>query len=399
MRDVKPGGAFLINCQWTAEELERAPVGRGQALHRRERHQALHSSTPSTWPSRSAWASAPTPSCSPPSSPWRRSCPQEEAIQYMKDAATKSYAKKGQDIVDMNHKAIDAGATAFVQVEVPDGVGRRPRTRRRLPASRAVPRRSRSWRTSCSPWAAWTATPCPCPRSSATKTASSRWAPRPTRSAAWPCRCPSGTPDTCIQCNQCAFVCPHATIRPFALTDEELASGPGSDQACSRQAARWALTCSTRLPSRRSTAWAAACASSSARPTSLTMMPMADTLDEQPVFDYCVSKVARKPELEATRRSRAASSSSPCSSSPAPAPAAPRPPMPAWSPSCSAIACTSPTRRAAPPSGAVRQRRRPTRVNADGHGPAWSNSPVRGQRRARHGHAARLRGRAGQGRR
>ncbi len=45
--------------------------------------------------------------------------PQEEAIQYMKDAATKSYAKKGQDVVDMNHKAIDAGATAFVQVEVP----------------------------------------------------------------------------------------------------------------------------------------------------------------------------------------------------------------------------------------------------------------------------------------
>ena len=45
--------------------------------------------------------------------------PQEEAIQYMKDAATKSYLKKGQDVVDMNHRAIDAGATAFVQVEVP----------------------------------------------------------------------------------------------------------------------------------------------------------------------------------------------------------------------------------------------------------------------------------------
>ena len=46
------------------------------------------------------------------------------------------------------------------------------------------------------------------------------------RSAAWPCRCLSGTPDTCIQCNQCAFVCPHATIRPFALTDAEMAQAP-----------------------------------------------------------------------------------------------------------------------------------------------------------------------------
>src|SRR5699024_10472596 len=45
--------------------------------------------------------------------------PQEEAIQHMKDAATKSYLKKGQDIVDMNHKAIDIGATAFKKVEVP----------------------------------------------------------------------------------------------------------------------------------------------------------------------------------------------------------------------------------------------------------------------------------------
>ena len=45
--------------------------------------------------------------------------PQEEAIQCMKDAATKSYLKKGQDVVDMNHRAIEAGATAFTQVEVP----------------------------------------------------------------------------------------------------------------------------------------------------------------------------------------------------------------------------------------------------------------------------------------
>ena len=45
--------------------------------------------------------------------------PQTEAIQYMKDAATHSYLKKGQDVVDMNHKAIDMGATAFHKFEVP----------------------------------------------------------------------------------------------------------------------------------------------------------------------------------------------------------------------------------------------------------------------------------------
>ena len=45
--------------------------------------------------------------------------PEAEAIQYMKDAATHSYLKKGQDIVDMNHKAIDLGASAYKKVEVP----------------------------------------------------------------------------------------------------------------------------------------------------------------------------------------------------------------------------------------------------------------------------------------
>ena len=45
--------------------------------------------------------------------------PEDEAIGYMKDAATHSYLKKGQDVVDMNHKAIDIGATAFHKFEVP----------------------------------------------------------------------------------------------------------------------------------------------------------------------------------------------------------------------------------------------------------------------------------------
>src|SRR5699024_12063669 len=45
--------------------------------------------------------------------------PEAEAIQYMKDAATHSYLKKGQDVVDMNHKAIDMGATAFKKFTVP----------------------------------------------------------------------------------------------------------------------------------------------------------------------------------------------------------------------------------------------------------------------------------------
>ena len=100
--------------------------------------------------------------------------PQEEAIQYMKDAATKSYAKKGADIVDMNHKAIDAGATAFVQVDVPealeDGRSGAKDLRHRWPSRDGGARHQRHGARG--PHGRRLA--CPCPPSSATRTASSR---------------------------------------------------------------------------------------------------------------------------------------------------------------------------------------------------------------------------------
>ena len=67
-----------------------------EALHRKEQHSASTPSTPLTLPSRSAWASAPTPSCSPPSSRWPRSCPMADAIKYMKDAGRAFLRQEGR---------------------------------------------------------------------------------------------------------------------------------------------------------------------------------------------------------------------------------------------------------------------------------------------------------------
>ena len=96
--------------------------------------------------------------------------------------------------------------------------------------------------------------------------------------------------------------------------------------------------------------------------------------DQQAVFDYCVARGC--PQARAGRQHRQGQpvQAARCWSSPAPAPAAPKPPMPAWSPSCSATACTLPTPPAAPPSGAARLPPPPTAPTSDGHGPAWSNS-------------------------
>ena len=146
----------------------------------------------------------------------------------MKDAATKSYAKKGADIVDMNHKAIDAGATAFVQVDVPEAwktAEAAPETlRHRWPSRDGGARHQRHGARG----RAWMATRCPFPPSSATRTAQFPLGASAYEKRGVAVSVPEWNPDTCIQCNQCSFVCPHATIRPFALTDAEDGAGSGA---------------------------------------------------------------------------------------------------------------------------------------------------------------------------
>ena len=151
--------------------------------------------------------------------------PADDAIKYMKDAATKSYMKKGQAIVDANHKAIDAGASAFHKVEIPADwatatdephelsfEGRLAVTEQAKHIMEPVNRMEGD----------------SLPVSAFAKNPDGQWelglSQYEKRGVA--VYVPHWDPSKCIQCNQCAFVCPHATIRPFVLEDEEIANAP-----------------------------------------------------------------------------------------------------------------------------------------------------------------------------
>ena len=295
VNDVKPGGTFMINCQWTPEELEhhlnaeakRYIANNGIKLYTinaidlaREIGMGKRTNTIL----QSAFFTL------------ANVIPQDEAIQYMKDAATKSYMKKGQDVVDMNHRAIDAGVTAFVQVEVPaswaeavdegeapalegraevvkmvreimEPVGRMDGDR--LPVSAFVPHVDGQFEQGAAAYEK---------RGVAVSV--------PTWDAA-----------TCIQCNQCAFVCPHATIRPFALTEAEAAAAPAATTlvpAKGKAAAGLQYTLAiSPLDCMGCSVCVNVCPSDS-----LSMVPQEDELAQQDVFDYCVEHVSGKPELE-----------------------------------------------------------------------------------------------------
>ena len=193
VRDVKPGGVFLINCQWSDEELSHHLDAASKRYIAKNNIQVytinaidlakeIGMGKRTNTILQSAFFSL------------AKVMPESEAVQYMKDAATHSYLKKGQDIVDMNHKAIDAGATAYKKFDVPadwaNAVDEAEPVKHEGPA--ALVEQVKHDPGPRGP--AWTATACPCPPSSSMWTASSSWAPPPMRSAAWPCPFPLGIP-------------------------------------------------------------------------------------------------------------------------------------------------------------------------------------------------------------
>ncbi|NHM15899.1 pyruvate:ferredoxin (flavodoxin) oxidoreductase [Eggerthellaceae bacterium zg-887] len=295
--DVKPGGTVMINCQWTPEELEK------QLSAKAKRYIAsndikLYTINAIDLAIEIGMGKRTNTILQSAFFTLAGVMPQEDAIRYMKDAATKSYLKKGQDVVDMNHRAIEAGATAFVQVEVPESwktladdaeaaqlVGKpelvemvgtimEPVSRMEgdaLPVSAFMKHVDGQFELGAAAYEK---------RGVAVTVAS------------W-------DPEKCIQCNQCSFVCPHATIRPYALTAEEAAAAPeqtkmvaAKGKAAQAAGYQYALAVSP-LDCMGCGVCVTVC------PTdSLSMKPTEEELSQQPVFDYCVRDVADKPDMQ-----------------------------------------------------------------------------------------------------
>ena len=108
---------------------------------------------------------------------------------------------------------------------------------------------------------------------------------------------PKWYPDRCVQCNNCAFTCPHATLRPFALTDEEAAAAPESAKLLpikigkGKNKYKFTMTVSP-LDCMGCGVCVTQCGTHA-----LEMVPMESQLEQQKVFDYCVKNVSDKPDM------------------------------------------------------------------------------------------------------
>ena len=118
VQDVKPGGIFLINCQWTDEELnEHMPAAAKQYIAKNN----IRLYTINAIDKAIEIGMGKRTNTILQSAFFRLAnvMPIEQAVQYMKEAAKKSYSKKGDAVVEMNYKAIDAGVDALHEVKVP----------------------------------------------------------------------------------------------------------------------------------------------------------------------------------------------------------------------------------------------------------------------------------------
>ena len=228
VQDVKPGGIFLLDCPWTQEELDAnlpAAVkqyiaknkinfyiidGTGIALKRIGNPKVKNTVLQSAF-----FALAGI-------------LPKEDAIEYMKKMAYKSYIKKGQAIVDLNYKAIEAGGDAFVKVDVPAEWATCGEDAPKAAATGDRAELVEFVNDIVNPVGGMRGDSLPV--SAFMKYVDGTF---PQGAAAYEKRgvavsVPVWYPQNCIQCNNCAFVCPHAAIRPFAMTEEEAAGAPES---------------------------------------------------------------------------------------------------------------------------------------------------------------------------
>ena len=297
VNDVKPGGKFLLNCQWNAQELDKhlpnavksyiannniefytvnaidkaAEIGMGKRTN--------------TILQSAFFALA-------------NIMPIDKAVEYMKYMAKKSYLKKGEAVVEMNYKAIDAGVDAIVKIDVPESwksldparvepeiTGKRPELVKFV-KNVVVPVDDMLGDT--------------LPVSAFSDYVDGTF---PQGAAAYEKRgvavnVPEWIPENCVQCNNCAYVCPHATIRPFAMDEKEVAAAPEQTKFTAKMIGKgcegYKFTMAISPLDCMGCGVCVDVCPTKPEKRALKMVPQESQLPQQEVFDYAVANVTKK---------------------------------------------------------------------------------------------------------
>ena len=296
VQDVKPGGVYMINCQWDFDELNHHMDAASKRYIAQNNIQLytidaidlaieIGMGKRNNTILQSAFFSL------------AKVMPEEEAITYMKEKAKASYLKKGQDIVDMNYKAIDLGATAYKKIDVPADWANAVDTK---PAKelKGKPELVKMVKDILEPVGKMDGDSLPV--SAFVDHVDGQF---DLGAAAYEKRgvavsVPTWDAEKCIQCNQCAYVCPHATIRPFALTADEAAKAPEAAKIVDVKAGKGKGTYQFTMAISPLDCMGCGVCIGACPVNALSMVAQEGELPQQDVFDYCVAEVSEKKDMQ-----------------------------------------------------------------------------------------------------
>ncbi len=296
VNDVKPGGVFMINCRWTPEELDEHMPAEAKRYIAKNNIQLytinaidlameIGMGKRNNTILQSAFFSLAKP------------MPEKEAIQYMKDAATHSYLKKGQDVVDMNHKAIDAGATAYRKIDVPaswaDAKDEADTT-----VLEGAPALVAQVKNILNPIGKMDGDDLPVSAFVSHVDGQFELGAAAYEKRGVAAFVPTWDSTKCIQCGTCSYVCPHATIRTIAMTEEEAKAAPAAAKIVDVKAGKGKGVYKYTMAISPLDCMGCGVCVGQCPVTALAMVPQEDEAAQQDVFNYCVSKVSEKKDLQ-----------------------------------------------------------------------------------------------------
>ncbi|MCI5884377.1 MAG: pyruvate:ferredoxin (flavodoxin) oxidoreductase [Clostridiales bacterium] len=294
VQDVKPGGIFMINCQWSDEELDKhMPAASKKYIA--DNNIQLYTINAIDKAIEIGMGKRTNTILQSAFFKLANIMPIDEAVEYMKAAAKKSYSKKGDAVVEMNYKAIDAGVDAVHKVEVPASWSN-PEADAPAKELTGRPEVVKMVKDLLEPISLMDGDSLPVSAFKDIADGQFELGASAYEKRGTAVMVPEWDPESCVQCNSCAFVCSHATIRPFILDENEVKVAPSQIKLAD---AKHAVADGMKFTMTVSPLDCMGCGECitvcpAAAKGAIKMVPQESQAEQQPVFDYLVANVGKK---------------------------------------------------------------------------------------------------------
>ena len=295
VQDVKPGGVFMINCQWSDDELS-TKLNAEAKKYIADNNIQLYTINAIDKAIEIGMGKRTNTILQSAFFKLANVMPIDDAVKYMKEAAKASYGKKGDAIVEMNYKAIDAGVDAIHKVEIPASWSN-PKPDAPATEITGRPETVKMVKDLMIPISLMDGDSLPVSAFKDIANGEFEHGASAYEKRAVAVSVPEWDPEKCIQCNSCSYVCSHATIRPFMLDEEEIKAAPSNIKLADTKpkASEYKFTMSvTPMDCMGCGECITVCPRDAIR-----MVPQESQSHEQPVFDYLVANVGKKPGVPA----------------------------------------------------------------------------------------------------